>query len=248
MYRKMNMSVQHSLKQFGLHSVILVALTVSTIFVYRNVGTHEFVNYDDPVYVTENNAVKEGLSLKNIVWASTATVSCNWHPLTLLSHMLDITLFGMNAGGHLWMNVFIHICNALLLYLLFRAATGYQYKSAVLAAFFALHPLHVESVAWISERKDVLCAFFWILAMLAYYRYTRRPSLTRYILAFICFIFGSLSKSMMVKFPFALLLFDYWPLNRHVRNEDSASIYFQKKNMGMAGNRKASDDRSVDHH
>ncbi len=229
MYRKMNLNVQHSLKQFGPQAVILMALTVSTIFVYRNIGTCEFVNYDDPVYVSQNPHIQNGFSFGSITWAFTTRYFSNWHPVTWLSYLLDFQMFRLWAGGYHLVNLFIHICNVLLLYLLFRAATGYQYRSAVLAAFFALHPLHVESVAWISERKDVLCAFFWLLAMLAYYRYARRPSVVRYLIVFMCFILGSLSKSMMVTFPFTLLLFDYWPLNRHSPTDEPTAVHFPKK-------------------
>ena len=217
------------LKQISLQGIILTLLTVATVLVYSNIGNSEFVIYDDPVYVSANSFIKDGLTLRNIAWAFTSGHCSNWHPITWLSHMLDIELFDLNAGYHHLMNLFIHICNSLLLYILFLKATGEIYKSFFLAAFFALHPLHVESVAWIAERKDLLCAFFWITAMLAHYRYTQRPSPSRYLLTFFCFIFGSLSKSMMVTFPFALLLFDYWPLNRHVRFDSISDPWFKKK-------------------
>lgn len=215
-------------KQILIKSVIPVLLIIAILFVYRNIGGYEFVNYDDPSYVSENPYIQDGLTFKNVVWAFTTFSNGNWHPITWLSHMFDIELFGLNAGYHHLTNLFIHICNTLLLYVLFRMGTGNIVKSAVLAAFFALHPLHVESVAWISERKDLLCGFFWLLAMIAYYRYAQKPTLQRYFVAFILFIFGTLSKPMMVTFPFVLLLSDCWPLNRYQNFENTSHYHFQK--------------------
>lgn len=210
-----------NIKQTSLKFVIPFLLILLTLFVYKGIYHYEFVNYDDPSYVSENFYIQDGLSLKNIVWAFTNFSNSNWHPLTWLSHMLDIELFGMNAGCHHLTNLFIHVCNTLLLYWLFYLSTGAIFKSAVLAAFFALHPLHVESVAWIAERKDLLCGFFWLLAMVAYCRYAQKPSFDIYLASFVFFIFGALSKPMIVTFPFVLLLFDYWPLKRH-QNYDEA--------------------------
>ena len=208
-------------------NIILILLILSTLIVYRDIGSHEFINYDDPIYISENVNIQDGLTLKNIVWAFTTFHGANWHPITWLSHMLDIELFGLNAGFHHLINLLIHICNVLLSYVLFRRSTDHIYKSAILAALFAVHPLHIESVAWISQRKNLLCAFFWLVSMITYCHYSRRPSIARYVFPFICFILGSLSKPMMVTFPFVLLLFDYWPLNRHIHFYTISNSYFK---------------------
>ncbi|MDA3898302.1 MAG: tetratricopeptide repeat protein [Desulfobacteraceae bacterium] len=208
--------------------LLIVALIISVFSVYGPAFHFNFVNYDDPAYVSNNETVKEGISLKNVIWAFTTFSNSNWHPLTWLSHMLDVTLFGLNAGYHHLINVVIHTCNTLLLFCLFYLVTHHTYKSLILAAFFGLHPIHVESVAWISERKDLLCAFFWLSAMVAYYRYTQKPSPERYLISFILFIFGALSKPMMVTFPFVLLLFDYWPLNRYLGSDRISHYHFTK--------------------
>jgi Flp pilus assembly protein TadD len=174
----------------------------------------EFIHYDDDVYVTENRYVQSGLNSKSIHWAFTSTHGSNWHPLTWITHMADIEIFGMNAGGHHLTNLFFHLINTLLLfYVLFRM-TKASWCSAIVAGLFALHPLHVESVAWISERKDVLSTMFWLLTMRAYVRYIEKPQLGRYIVIFLSFILGLMSKPMLVTLPFVLLLIDFWPLKR----------------------------------
>ena len=193
---------------------VLVLLAIVTLSIYWQVRNYDFVNYDDNVYVTDNPDIKSGLTLQSIRWAFATPVARNWHPLTLLSLTLDYQLFGQNPGAFHMTNVVIHIASALLLFLLLKAMTGCMWRSAFVAALFALHPLHVESVAWISERKDVLSTFFWILTMAAYLRYTRKPGLKRYILLLLTFVLGLLSKAMLVTLPFTLLLLDYWPLKR----------------------------------
>ena len=154
--------------------LICLALALVTIAVYCRAGGFDFVNYDDPDYVGENDVVKAGLTPNGIAWAFTHFHAGNWHPLTWISHMLDCQLFGLHAGAHHGVNVALHAANAVLLFLLLCGVTGAQWRSAIVAALFALHPMHVESVAWIAERKDVLSTFFGLLTLLAYARYTAR--------------------------------------------------------------------------
>jgi protein O-mannosyl-transferase len=202
---------------------ICLALTVATLMVYWPVGSHEFINYDDAQYVTDNSHVTTGLTRDNIVWAFTATHEANWHPLTWLSHMADCELYGLNPTGHHLTSLFLHLLNALLLFLLLTRMTGALWRSAFVAALFALHPLHVESVAWVAERKDVLSALFWMLTLLAYTGYVARPARWKYLLALCAFAFGLMAKPMLVTLPFVLLLLDYWPLGR-IRNGKAAEI------------------------
>jgi len=192
-------------------SAVLVVMILSA---YGQVRNHSFIIFDDGLYVTENNHVKTGLSPGNVKWALTATYATNWHPLTWISHMLDVQLFGLNAGGHHLTNVLFHILNTLLLFLVFQRATKDLWPSAFVAALFALHPLHVESVAWVAERKDVLSTFFWMLTLLSYIWYTESRSGRRYLTVFVCFVAGLMSKPMVVTLPFVLLLLDFWPLKR----------------------------------
>ncbi|GAG96226.1 unnamed protein product, partial [marine sediment metagenome] len=174
----------------------------------------DFINYDDIGYVTGNDHVKSGLTLKGLIWSFQTTGFSNWHPLTWLSFMLDIELYGLNAGGHHLTSVLFHIANTLLLFILLRRMTAALWASAFVAALFALHPLHVESVAWISERKDVLSTFFGLLVLISYVRYTERLGRLWYLSALLFFIFGLMAKPMLVTLPFVLLLLDYWPLGR----------------------------------
>jgi tetratricopeptide (TPR) repeat protein len=188
--------------------------------VYWQVHNFDFVNYDDPFYVTENVVVKRGLSVSGIIWAFTHVHASNWHPLTWISHMLDCQLFGAGAGGPHVVNVLLHTANAILLFLLLQRLTGAQWRSAIVAAVFALHPLHVESVAWISERKDVLSTFLGLLSLRAYVSYVQTSaaqsphSRIRYVLALILFALGLLAKPMLVTLPCVMLLLDFWPLQR----------------------------------
>ena len=194
--------------------VIGLFLVVSTLAVYWPVGSHEFVGYDDDGYVTENPRVKRGLTIDNFLWAFQSTRKSNWHPLTWMSHMLDVRLFGMNAGAHHMTSVFFHILNSILLFAVFRKMTGCPWPSGFVAAMFALHPLHVESVAWIAERKDVLSTFFWMLTLWSYARYAELPLMRRYLPVVGAFALGLMAKPMLVTLPFVLLLLDYWPLKR----------------------------------
>ncbi|HEY3491262.1 MAG TPA: tetratricopeptide repeat protein [Candidatus Deferrimicrobiaceae bacterium] len=200
---------------FRLFSTVTILLVVAaTLAVYGQVSGHGFLSYDDPLYVSSNAIVRDGLTPDGFRWAFTTGDVGNWHPLTWLSHMLDVSLFGMDPGRHHLSNVFIHIANTLLLLLLLYRMTGAFGRSAFVAALFALHPLHVESVAWISERKDVLSGFFFMLSLLAYERYCRRPEWKRMVPVVFLFALGLMAKPMLVTLPFLLLLLDYWPFRR----------------------------------
>jgi len=195
--------------------LICAALALVTFVAYEQVRNHDFVDYDDKGYVYENQHVKTGLTSDSIRWAfTTRHARTYWHPLTWLSHMLDCQLFGTNPGWHHLTNVLLHIANTLLLFIVLKRMTRALWCSAFVAAAFALHPLHVESVAWVAERKDVLSSFFWMLTIWAYIRYTEHPGLKRYLLILLFFILGLMAKPMLVTLPFALLLLDYWPLGR----------------------------------
>jgi tetratricopeptide (TPR) repeat protein len=193
---------------------ICVALAAITWLVFGQTLRHDFVNYDDRDYVTKNAQVSRGVTLEGIVWAFTRVHSSNWHPLTWISHMLDCQLYGLNPWGHHLTSVLIHAANAILLFLLLRQMTGAMWRSAFVAAVFAIHPLRVESVAWVAERKDVLSGLFFILTLMAYGRYARADSRARYAMVLVLFALGSMCKPMLVSLPLILLLLDYWPLNR----------------------------------
>jgi tetratricopeptide (TPR) repeat protein len=196
-------------------SLLICLLLIATILsVFWQVQDHDFVNIDDPHYISDNPHVRSGLTRAGFIWAFTTTHAANWHPLTWLSHMLDCQLYGLNPSGHHLTSVLLHTANAVLLFLLLNRMTGGLWRSAFVAALFALHPLHVESVAWVSERKDVLSTLFWILTMWMYVRYVERPTLTRYMLALFTFALGLMAKPMLVTLPCVLLLLDYWPLER----------------------------------
>ncbi len=193
---------------------VYVLLAAAAIAVYGRMYNYEFINYDDRQYVLENPYVRTGLTPESIAWAFTTRYEANWHPLTWLSHMLDCQLFGLKAGPPHLVSLGLHIAATLLLYAALRRMTGSVGRSAVVAALFAVHPLHVQSVAWVSERKDVLSAVFWMLTMLAYARYAARPSVGRYLPVFIFLALGLMAKPMLVTLPLVLLLLDFWPLGR----------------------------------
>ena len=193
---------------------ICVVLALVTVALYWPVTGHQFLNFDDHTYITENPHVQAGLTWSGVLWAFQGGYAGNWHPLTWLSHMLDCQLYGLNPAGHHFTNVLFHVANTLLLFVALKRMTGAQWRSAFVAALFAWHPLHVESVAWASERKDVLSTFFWLLAMLAYLKYVKRQSRGRYALTLVLFVLGLMSKPMVVTLPFVLLLLDFWPLQR----------------------------------
>jgi len=193
---------------------IYLALLLAILTVYAQTGSHDFVDYDDPIYVGGNPHVRDGLSWNGVAWAFTSLDDSNWFPLTRLSHMLDCQLFGLDAGRHHWTNLLLHAASSLLLFAILKRITRARWPSAFVAFAFALHPLHVESVAWIAERKDVLSAFFGLLTIWAYVDYVERPSPLRYALMTAAFVCGLMSKPMIVTLPFVLLLLDYWPLGR----------------------------------
>jgi len=212
---KFRFPLNGSFDSFRLVPWICLFLVVTILVIYHPVGRYEFVNFDDPMYVIENDQVKKGLTIDSIWWAFSSMHVGNWHPVTWLSHMLDVELYGMNAGAHHLTNVVFHMLNSMLLFLLLHRMTGALWRSAMVAALFAVHPLHVESVAWISERKDVLSAFFGFLTLLTYEEYVKRPGRLRYGAALLLFALGLMSKPMVVTLPFLMLLLDYWPLNRY---------------------------------
>jgi protein O-mannosyl-transferase len=193
---------------------IYLLLTALSLAVFSQTIFYNFINFDDDVYVYNAPVIQAGLTLKGIAAAFASPHAGNWHPLTTLSHMLDCGIYGLNAGGHHATNVVLHTIAVLLLFYVLRQMTGALWKSAILAALFAIHPLHVESVAWVSERKDVLSAVFFFLVLGAYARYAREPSITRYLVVTALFMAGLMSKSMLVTTPIVLLVLDYWPLRR----------------------------------
>jgi len=201
---------------------IALALIAINLAVYAPVRQYGFVSYDDPAYVSENPHVSGGLTWPGIEWAFTSGYAANWHPLTWLSHMLDVQAFGMNAGPHHVTNLLFHIANTLLLFGLLIWLTGAAGRSAFVAGLFAVHPLHVESVAWVAERKDVLSTLFWLLTIWAYAVYVRRPGIGRYLLVLACFALGLMAKPMLVTLPFVLLLLDVWPLGRVALDAETA--------------------------
>jgi len=189
-------------------------LFLLTLLLFSSVRQHEFINYDDQLYMTESPLVLGGLSSDAMVAAFTSHHAYMWHPLTTISHQLDVSLFGLDAGAHLMMNVVYHALTAALLFILLRSMTGTYWRALIVAALFAWHPLRVESVAWVSERKDVMYGLFWMLTLLAYNRYAKQPDLKNYALVFITYALGILTKPLIVTLPCVLLLLDVWPLKR----------------------------------
>src|SRR5256714_7281777 len=199
---------------------VCICLALLSWAVFGQTLRHDFVNYDDPRYVYQNTRITNGLDLAGIAWAFTHIHAENWHPVTTISHMLDCQLYGLKAGGHHFTNVLLHTVAVVLLFLVLQQMTGAIWRSAFVAALFAIHPLHVESVAWVAERKDVLSGVFFTLTLLAYVHYARAPSIWRYVTVALTFALGLMSKPMLVTLPFVLLLLDYWPLKR-IRTEES---------------------------
>src|SRR6478672_11209915 len=194
--------------------LIVLGLAVVTFGIYAQLIGHRFITFDDPTYIQENPMVNRGVTLAGLGWAFTTFYAGNWHPLAWVAHMIDSQLFGMIAGGHLLVNALIHAANTLLVFWLLLRTTHARWSSALVAALFALHPLHVESVAWASERKDTLSTFFGLLSLIAYVRYAEAPSIRRYAWVAVMLALGLLAKSMLVTWPFVMLLLDYWPLDR----------------------------------
>jgi tetratricopeptide (TPR) repeat protein len=221
------MRYEFSSKPAGARWIFLICLglAVATVAVYWRVGGYGFQHYDDVDIFFKNIFVRQGLTWNSIIWGANTCYYEYWHPLMWWSHMLDCQLFGLNAGAHHLVNLGFHVANTLMVFLIFRQMTGMVWRSAVVAALFGLHPLHVESVAWLAERKDLLSTFFWLLSVWAYVRYVQESkgvgarlpgprAKTYYWLALVMFLLGLLSKPMVVTLPFVLLLLDYWPLHR----------------------------------
>lgn len=197
-----------------LEFIISLLLVLFTLLTYWQLPSHGFVSLDDHAYITNNKHVMGGITWENIAWAFRDVEFAYWHPLTWLSHMLVSQIFGLNHSMHHLANLFLHIASTLLLFFALRRMTDSVWQCAFLAALFALHPLNVESVAWVSERKNVLSSFFWMLTLLMYASYTERPCLSRYLLTLFVYTLGLTAKPMLVTLPFVLLLLDYWPLSR----------------------------------
>lgn len=204
-------------------------MILATLAVFWQVNQYDFINIDDEVYVTENLHVRSGITLDGLRWAFSTTYAEFWHPLTWLSLMLDYQLYGLNAGGYHLTNLILHILSTLLLFWLFNRMTGMIWRSAFVAALFALHPLHVESVAWIAERKDVLSAFFFMLTLCLYVYYTEKPDIKKYLLVLFSFTCGLMSKSIVVTLPVILILLDYWPLNRFESKKNNLILWQLKE-------------------
>ncbi len=245
--------------------LIYLFLTAAALIAFWQVSQCDFINYDDPTYVTGNIHIRHGITIQAIRWAFTAGYAANWHPLTWMSHMLDVQLFGLNPRWHHLTNLLFHIANTLLLFFVFHRMTKAPWKSAFVAALFAIHPLHVESVAWVAERKDVLSTFFWMLTMVAYIHYVEhrtedgrqrtedgekwtgilrfRPSVFRYLAVVIFFALGLMAKPMLVTLPFVLLLLDYWPLQRFEPKKSPREIRTVVNKPVSANKRKAKSSR-----
>jgi protein O-mannosyl-transferase len=208
-----------------LFAAAVAGLCLLTILAYSGVVHNEFVSFDDPDYVTDNYHVKQGVTAEGLKWAFTNSYASNWHPLTWMSHMLDVQVFGLkSAAGHHLVSLGFHIANTLLLLGFLIYVTGRRWCSLLVAALFALHPVHVESVAWVSERKDVLSTFFWMLTMISYVWYTRRPSVGRYIVPVVLMALGLMAKPMLVTMPVVLLILDFWPLGRMSAVPDASKV------------------------
>ena len=199
--------------------LIMLGLAVVTLAIYSQVIGHQFITLDDPTYIQENPMVNRGVTLAGVAWAFTTFHATNWHPLTWISHMIDCQFFGTNAGRQLLVNALIHAANTLLVFWFLLRTTHARWPSALVAALFALHPLHVESVAWASERKDTLSTFFGLLSLIGYVRYAEAPSISRYAWVATTLALGLLAKPMLVTWPFVMLLLDYWPLGRVQRSD-----------------------------
>ena len=210
----MNNTDKHRIFNIRYDILICLFLVIAILVVYWQVRNHTFVNFDDGSYILNNPHIRDGLNLEGIAWAFSFPGFDYWHPLTWLSHMLDCHLYGLKAGMHHQINVIFHILNSMLLFLVFKKMTGAIWRSAFVAGLFALHPMNVESVAWLAERKNVLSTFFWLLTMLTYIHYSKRPSVPRYLVILFIYTLGLMSKPMLVTLPFVLLLLDYWPLCR----------------------------------
>ncbi len=197
--------------------ILCTSLGIAILVVYAQVFGHEYLLYDDKQYVYQNTMVLKGMTVEGIYWAFSTLYASNWHPVTWLSHMLDHEIFGSNPGAQHLVNVLFHMLNSVLLFSVLRKATGSIWRSFAVGILFAIHPIHVESVAWLAERKDVLSLFFGLLTIWSYVRFTEKPTVTAYIPVVVFFALGLMAKPVLVTLPFILLLLDYWPLNRYVK-------------------------------
>jgi len=204
--------------------ILCLLLVLATLALYNPVTRAPFLNFDDVVYVTDNPQVRAGLTWNTVVWSFHASEAANWHPVTWLSHALDCQIFGLNPAGPHIINVLLHAANAVLLFLILESATGLVWRSLAVAVLLALHPINVESVAWVAERKNVLSMFFFLLALAAYGWYTRRATVGRYLVVTAAYVLGLMTKPQVITFPFALLLLDYWPLCRFERRFERSSF------------------------
>jgi tetratricopeptide (TPR) repeat protein len=218
--------------------LVYIFLTAATFIAFWQVNRCDFIGYDDERYVVKNSYIQDGVTVKGIGWAFTTDYFSNWHPLTWISHMLDVQLFDLKPQGHHLTNLLFHIANTLLLFVVFNRMTKALWQSAFVAALFALHPLHVESVAWVAERKDVLSTFFWMLTIGAYCSYVERPALQRYLLILLFFVLGLMAKPMLVTLPFGLLLLDFWPLKRFERKKSARKERTEVNKLGSGTKRK----------
>ncbi|MBF0318316.1 MAG: tetratricopeptide repeat protein [Nitrospirae bacterium] len=220
----------HSIiKKFDFTDLIVLFLAISALIVFLPVRNFDFILFDDAIHISNNLYVQGGLTPQGIKWAFTTTLEGNWVPLMWLSHMVDATIYGTHPGGHHMTNLILHIINTVLLFLLFKEMTGALWRSAFIAALFAFHPAHVESVAWVSERKDLLSALFGFIAMFLYVKYAERPSLKRYAGVIVFFVLSLMSKPMLVTLPFVLLLMDHWPLGRLKNSENGIGKLIMEK-------------------
>ncbi|MEJ2691259.1 MAG: tetratricopeptide repeat protein [Deltaproteobacteria bacterium] len=217
------------MKKSGRFFAVLV-LGVAILAVFGQGLHHAFINFDYDSYISSNNHIAQGISWQGLRWALSSSYAGHWHPVTWISHMLDISMFGLQPGYHHLVSVGFHLANTLLLLLLFRQMTGSFWRSYLLAVLFALHPLHVESVSWVAERKDFLSGFFWIVTTLFYVQYSRRPGWKRYAGVVISYSLGLMSKPMLVSLPFTLLLLDYWPLRRFSSKPSEKQDQVRRKN------------------
>jgi len=209
------MMIHRFTSRYTAEIVVSLILSLMILVCYQPVSDYGFINYDDPLYVTDNAHVQAGMTMEGLVWAfRDMKSSSNWHPLTWLSHMIDWQLFRANAGGHHWTNVVFHLVNTLLLFYVLRLMTGTLWRSACVAALFAVHPLNVESVAWVAERKNVLSTCLGLLTLLLYVFYIRKPGWKRYLPVLTAFALGLMAKPMLVTLPFLMLLLDFWPMRR----------------------------------
>lgn len=208
--------MKHFSTPFLKNIYFIIGITFVVLYIYHQTSAFEFINFDDPIYVTDNQAVKSGINYESLVWAFQIhkDICMYYQPIAWISHMIDVELWGLDSGRHHLSSVFIHYLNVLLLFFILKSMTGSFIKSALAASLFALHPVNVDAVSWIAERKTLVSSFFWFLGMWAYLFYVRKPKIARYLLLLFFFTFGILTKPVMITFPCALLLLDIWPLNR----------------------------------